>query len=162
VVDTTSDYMELLNANSYQKGAWVLHMLRNEVGDIVFRKIIQNYYLQYRGSNADTKDFEAVAEKISGKELKSFFDQWLYKPGVPKLSVNWRVDGNKIKAVIKQTGDSDFHFPLEVGITTADGKISIQKIMIRQRETEVDFQTSSKPVKFVLDPNVKLLFEEKK
>ncbi|MDB5207395.1 MAG: family metallopeptidase, partial [Flavisolibacter sp.] len=65
VVDSTKDLMSLLNANSYQKGGWVLHMLRSEVGDTTFQKIIQSYYNQYKGSNADTRDFEAVAEKIS-------------------------------------------------------------------------------------------------
>ncbi|MER3463248.1 MAG: hypothetical protein C4329_01270 [Chitinophagaceae bacterium] len=60
VVDSTENLMSLLNANSYQKGAWVLHMLRNEVGDRTFQRIIQAYYNQYKGSNAETRDFEAV------------------------------------------------------------------------------------------------------
>ena len=44
VVDSTSDYMELLNANSYQKGGWVLHMLRSQLGEAVFHESIRNYY----------------------------------------------------------------------------------------------------------------------
>ncbi|MFN2458021.1 MAG: M1 family aminopeptidase [Chitinophagaceae bacterium] len=162
VVDTTSDFMELLNANSYQKGAWVLHMLRNEVGDSVFRKIIRIYYLQYKGSNADTRDFEAVAEKVSGKELTPFFNQWLYQPGVPKLSVKWRADGNKIKATVIQTGEKLFRFPLQFAITTADGKTTMQKVLINEKETELKLDTNLKPVKIILDPNVSLLFEEVK
>ena len=76
VVDSLSPYMDLLNANSYQKGAWVLHMLRNEVGDSAFHKIIRSYYQQYKGSNADTRDFEAITERVSERNLKWFLDQW--------------------------------------------------------------------------------------
>src|SRR5579875_2412159 len=88
VVDSTTDLMSLLNPNSYQKGAWVLHMLRNEVGDVIFQKILQTYYQQYKGSNAETRDFESVAEKVSGKDLKWFFDEWLYQPGYRTLLFN--------------------------------------------------------------------------
>ncbi|HVK96380.1 MAG TPA: M1 family metallopeptidase, partial [Flavisolibacter sp.] len=51
VVDSVSKLMELLNANSYQKGSWFLHMLRNRVGDNNFQKIIQAYYNEFKGSN---------------------------------------------------------------------------------------------------------------
>ena len=68
------DLMKLLNANSYQKGSWVLHMLRVKVGDAVFQKILQAYYSEYRLSNATSTDFERVAEKIAGLELSSFFN----------------------------------------------------------------------------------------
>jgi aminopeptidase N len=159
VVDSVSSYMDLLNPNSYQKGGWILHMLRNVVGDSVFQKIIQSYYQQYKGGNADTRDFEAVAEKVSGKDLKWFFDQWLYRPGIPKLNANWKTEGNEIKVEIKQTGSQIFQFPLEIGIVSADGKMTIQKLSIKSKEEEFKVETSFKPVKLVLDPNTNLLFE---
>ena len=159
VVDSVSSYMDLLNPNSYQKGAWILHMLRNEVGDSVFQSIIQSYYQQYKGSNADTKDFEAVAEKVSGKELTWFFDQWLYRSGIPKLSANWKRDGNKIKLEIKQSGSQTFQFPLEIAIVSADGKMTNQKFYINSKEEEFKIESSSDPAKLILDPNTKLLFE---
>ena len=52
----------LLNRNSYQKGGWVLHMLRGEVGDEVFFEGIQDYYRAYRHGNADTDDFQRVLQ----------------------------------------------------------------------------------------------------
>ncbi|HEY0434786.1 MAG TPA: M1 family metallopeptidase, partial [Chitinophagaceae bacterium] len=82
VVDSVSSLMELLNANSYQKGAWTLHMLRLTVGDSAFHDIIRKFYAEYKGSNANTTDFERVAEKVSGKDLRQFFTQWLYTPEV--------------------------------------------------------------------------------
>lgn len=161
VVDSLSSYMDLLNANSYQKGAWVLHMLRNEVGDSVFHKIIQTYYQQYKGGNADTRDFEAVAERVSGKNLKWFFDQWLYQPGIPELDISYFIDNNEVKFAISQKQKSLFKIPLYVETTDADGKILLHRIFIDQKttKTKIKIGKSVKSVKF--DPNINLLFVNK-
>jgi aminopeptidase N len=84
VVDTTSDYMSLLNANSYKKGGLFLYTLRAEVGEPTFDKIIQTYYSKYKFSNANTTDFKAVAEEVSGKNLTELFNKWLYSTMLPK------------------------------------------------------------------------------
>jgi aminopeptidase N len=151
--------MDLLNANSYQKGAWVLHMLRNEVGDSVFHKIIQSYYQKYKGGNADTRDFEVVAETVSGKKLKRFFDQWLYQPGIPKFTLEWKADGNKIKLDLKQSTSTAFQFPLEVGIVSSSGKMSVQRMAVKSKEEEFKLELPFTAIKLVLDPNTNLLFE---
>lgn len=114
VVDSTKDLMSLLNANSYQKGGWVLHMLRNEVGDTTFQKIIQTYYNQYKGGNADTRDFEAVAEKVSGKELTWFFDQWLYQPEIPKLKFVKTKTKEGVKLIVTQLQEPVFNLRLSL------------------------------------------------
>ena len=67
VVDTeTKNYMDLLNSNSYQKGSWVLHMLKYQVGDSMFWKGIRNFYKLYAGKNASTDDFRKVMETDIG------------------------------------------------------------------------------------------------
>jgi aminopeptidase N len=159
VVDSTSDLMSLLNANSYEKGGWVLHMLRQQVGDSIFHKIIQTYYQQYKGSNAQTRDFERIAESVSGKNLQSFFDQWLYTPGVPKLMVNWKADGNDIKISITQQQKYIYQFPLGILIATSNGKQEIHPVNVSSKLTEVKLNLKSKPVKLVLDPATNLLYE---
>ena len=68
----------LFNGSVYYWGALCLHALRLEVGDDVFFEILKQYHEQYKGGNATTADFIAVAEEVSGKELNSFFDSWLY------------------------------------------------------------------------------------
>lgn len=157
VVDSLTPYMDLLNANSYQKGAWVLHILRNEVGDSVFHKIIQTYYQQYKGSNADTRDFETVAEKVSGKNLKWFFDQWLYRPGIPQLFIDRNIDKNEVKLRITQTGVK-FKFPLEIAIVRTDG--SFLKETIPVNDQMIEFKIKIAGVKSVIiDPDVRLLYE---
>ena len=67
VIDTTvTDLMRYLNANSYQKGGWVLHMLRYHVGDNAFFAGMRTYYERYRNSNASTADLRRVMEEASG------------------------------------------------------------------------------------------------
>ena len=160
VVDSTTDLMSLLNANSYQKGGWVLHMLRNEVGDSMFQKIIQTYYQQYKGRNAETRDFEKVAEDVSGKELKWFFDQWLYQPRIPKLDISWAYNSNQtITFYINQSGDMPFRFPLEIAVTLDNGQTVVKKYEIKDLMTIIRLSLKSKPVKVVVDPNTNLLFD---
>ena len=93
ILDTTVTVLtQLLNANSYNKGAWVLHMLRGYVGDTAFFSGIRDYYRTYRDSSVLSDDFRRVMEAASGRELGWFFDQWLRQPGYPRLDVAWSYD----------------------------------------------------------------------
>lgn len=159
VVDSISALMDLLNDNSYEKGAWVLHMLRGKVGDTVFQKIIRAYYEQYKGSNAETRDFQAIAEKVSGQILKPFFDQWLYQPGMPRIKGEWKFDKNKVYITIQQQGKNIYQFPLEVGFIDATGKQTVQTLSITSGKETFSFPVSGKLSKVILDPNTALLFE---
>jgi aminopeptidase N len=75
----------LFNGGVYFRGALTLHALRLEVGDETFFEILQTYYEQYKGSNATTDDFIAVAEEVSGKDLQELFDSWLYDEEIPPI-----------------------------------------------------------------------------
>lgn len=158
VVDSLSPYMDLLNANSYQKGGWVLHMLRNEVGDSSFRAIVKTYYDQYKGSNADTRDFQRVAETVAGKKLDWFFDQWLFAAGLPRVKGEWRFIDNKIVLNVLQNGEHTFRFPLEIGYTDETGKLAIHKVLVSSPSSTFEWEVGKKPAKLILDPNVNLLF----
>src|SRR5437660_6200301 len=88
ILDTTvTDYVTLLNANNYPKGAWVLHMLRGLLGDSTFFRGIRKYYRRYRDSTALSDDFRHVMEDAAGRDLEWFFRQWLRQPGYPQLDV---------------------------------------------------------------------------
>lgn len=162
VVDSTENLMSLLNANSYQKGSWALHMLRNEVGDSTFQKIIQSYYNHYKGGNAETRNFQTIAEEISGKELKWFFDQWLYRPGNPKFMVKKIKEGEIQKLKIIQVGPV-YRLPLTIRITSDDGRSVKEKLLLTSPETESTWSgKASTGVMVSLDPDSNLLFEEVK
>jgi aminopeptidase N len=162
VVDSaTTDYMKLLNANSYQKGGWVLHMLRNELGPDVFMQAIRKYYSKYAGSNASTDDLRRVVEEVSGKDLKAFFQQWLYTPGLPVLHVKYAYDDKKdqLAVTVIQQQKTVFDFPLEVEVNGVKN-IKRETLRVNQREQRFTIQGTGRVKQVLVDPGVKLLFEE--
>jgi aminopeptidase N len=84
---------DLFGTNSYQKGAWVLHMLRRQIGDQAFFDTLRAYLERFGGGTAATEDFWEVAEEISGQDLDAFFEQWAYRPGNPSVSLYWTAAG---------------------------------------------------------------------
>ena len=69
----------------YLRGALTLHALRLAVGDQTFFDILSAYHQKFKYGNATTADFIAVAEQVSGKSLRDFFQSWLYDPIIPEL-----------------------------------------------------------------------------
>lgn len=162
VVNTAiENYMQLLNANSYQKGGWVLHMLRKEVGDEVFWKGIESYYDKFKLSNALTDDLRVVFEQVSGKNLKPFFDQWIFQAGQPDLEFNWSYDGDKLDVDLVQNQQENFVFDLEIELVYADDSSEKRTIKVDKKQQRWTPKVSGKPVKIVLDPDSWLLFEGK-
>jgi aminopeptidase N len=162
VVDHTDDFMDLLNPNSYQKGGWILHMLRKQLGDSIFWKSIRQYYLTYAGKTADTDDLRKIFEKTSGQDLQQFFKQWLYTPGIPVLNINWKYNASEkqlsitVSQVQKQ---GPYQFPLEIAIHTSNSKPRMEKLMITKPSETFSYSLKDKPLKLEADPNVSLLFE---
>jgi aminopeptidase N len=76
---------DLFGASVYFRGGWVLHALRSQVGDDAFFKILHEYYGRYAGKSASTEDFIAVAGEVSGQELKTFFNAWLFGNQIPPM-----------------------------------------------------------------------------
>jgi aminopeptidase N len=159
VIDTTiNNLMSLLSTNSYQKGAWVLHMLRYEVGEEKFWKGMRLFYERYRNSNAITDDFRMCMEEVTGGELESFFHQWLYIAGQPDLKI--RQEGNKNgKAVItiEQTQDYIYSFNLELGVKDSKGYRTIS-VPVKERITKINIKAEP-GFEFTPDPDIKLLFK---
>ena len=159
VVDTTySSLMNLLNPNSYQKGGWVLHMLRNEIGDELFHHSIQEYYKAYRLSNADTRDFQRIVEEVTKRDLDWFFEQWLYTSGHPNLELKSEITKNNLALHINQK-EVIFKFPLKIEIEFKDGTKEQDGIRITEKESIYEKSFSKAIKKFTLDPEVQLLFE---
>ena len=156
IVDTSvkDDYMQLLNANSYEKGGWVLHMLRRAIGDNTFWKGISAYYITYRNKNASSADLEKIMDSVSGKDLHEFFHQWLNTSGHPHLTIDWKYDPDK-KAVlidITQTNTHLFIFPLDINL---DG--ITQHLDISHKTTRVEIPFLEKPTSLIPDPDSNLL-----
>lgn len=162
VVDTTAtnNLMQLLNRNSYQKGSWILHMLRREFGDTIFWKGIRTYYATYKESNAGTDDLRKIFEQVSHRNLQTFFKQWLYMPGQPKLDIVWKYNALKKTLAIKieQEQNNLFEFPMEIGIV-ANNEMRIEKIDVKDKTVIKEVFVTEKPSEIIADPNVSLLFD---
>jgi aminopeptidase N len=159
VIDTTNtSLMMLLNTNSYQKGSWILHMLRHELGDEIFWKGMRSFYEGYKNKNALTDDFESAMETASGKDLSGFFHQWLYLPGQPELKITTRPSQRKgsTEIVIEQTQPSLFIFPLELLIDSQDGTFR-KNIRVSERISIITLKPGNIK-EIVPDPDVNLLF----
>lgn len=160
VVDVhTTDYLKLLNPNSYQKGAWALHMLRRKLGDEAFYKGIKNYYETYKYKNASTNGFKRIMAASSGKNLDVFFKQWLENPGHPVLKTQWLYYNGRIRIMIEQVQGGIFEFPLDVELIYEDGTSEIKTIVVDYLNAPYSIETNGdvKDIKF--DPNTWLLFE---
>ena len=122
VIDTIeTNLLDLLNVNSYQKGAWVLHMLRSQLGDSAFFRGLRDYYTKHKHGSVLSDDLRQSLEQSSGKDLRHFFDQWLRRPGFPEVGVSWAPDSTGTYVSIAQSGKFGyFDFPLPVEVVGAD------------------------------------------
>ena len=164
LVDNRLNVREAHNSNNYQKGAWLLHMVRRELGDEGFWAGIREYYRQYSAANALTEDFQRVMEETSGKDLEELFHQWVYVPGQPKFEGEWYYDAAKKELVVRldqtQPVDHTFRVLLDIGIVEAQVPRRTETVQISERSHTIRFPVDSEPISVVLDPDVWLLMEE--
>jgi len=149
---------------TYQKGAWILHMLRDMIGEANFKKGIQSYYKKYFNANATTDNFRTEMEKASSKDLKSFFKQWLYQPINPSINGTWDFDAKSKKLTIQlsqtQSNDVIFNLPIEIGYySKGSTQPTILKINLTQKQQTHSFAIKNVPDKVEFDPRNVLLSE---
>lgn len=159
VLDSIStDLMYLLNPNSYQKGAWILHMLRAKIGDENFQKGIRTYYQKFAYKNAASADFIDCMNAASYKDLTVFFDQWLKRPGHPIFKIDKIKKGKYEMLRLVQMQEIPFEFQLEIDFVFPSGK---ERVFVEgnERETIVPIKISEKVISWEIDPEVKLLYE---
>jgi aminopeptidase N len=159
----TEDLFKLLNANNYQKGAWVLHMLRSELGDENFFRGIRIYYEAHKNSTADTEDLRAAFEKASGRNLKDFFARWIYGTGHPnyELSWEWQADRKKVRLVLTQLQpEAAFPNALPVDIVNPTGK---RRVVLKptRKQTIEEIKLDQAPDAIIVDPENVVLDESR-
>jgi aminopeptidase N len=166
IIDSrVNEYAKLLTPHVYQRGSWVLHMLRREVGEDAFWRGIRNYYNQYKESNALTSDLQKIMEEASGKNLAQFFKQWTTETTLPALDYKWSYNEQEktVTFILDQTQNGPvFDLTLEIGLFEAGiDKPSVRAIKISQKSQKITIPMATKPIKIELDPNTNLLFEAK-
>ncbi len=159
------DPNKLLNANVYPKGAWVLHMLREQVGDSAFFRGVRAYYQAYRDTSVVSAQFQEKIEDASGQRLGWFFQQWLYQAGCPKLQVRWTADttAHTLQLTVLQVQPQAwgrFRLPsLPLALVMPDGSTERRTItVIAQNETVVTLPLAgAAPADLMVDPDGTLL-----
>ncbi|MEO6525633.1 MAG: M1 family metallopeptidase [Gemmatimonadaceae bacterium] len=164
VIDTAeTNYLALLNVNSYQKGGYVLYMLHRQLGDSAFFRGIKSYYATYRHGNASSDDLRRELEKASGQPLSQFFDQWLRRPGVAEPAIGWAYDDSlhTVSLFVLQEGPrGSFELPLTVEVTDADNRE--QRLLVHvpaegRATVPLPGQFARKPKSVTFDPDSFLL-----
>ncbi len=116
------DPIELFDRHLYEKGGAVLHMLRGELGDGRFWRSIAHYVAQNAGRNVETIDVIRAIEETTGRNMRAFFDQWVFRGGHPDLdiSVSWDAQRKAATLTIEQKQKIDaenpaYAFDVEIG-----------------------------------------------
>ncbi|MFO7447503.1 MAG: M1 family metallopeptidase [Ignavibacteriaceae bacterium] len=154
----------LFSSTVYDKGAWVLHMLRREIGDSAFFNLLRTYFEMFKYKTASTKDFTNLAERLSGKKLDKFFEQWLDGNGTIRADYTWSIKPEDGKYIVKlninqlQEEYRDYHFPLDVELEYDNKNKNTRKTFyIDSRQKSIEFLVDTRPNSLILDPDNWLL-----
>jgi hypothetical protein len=138
------------NVLVYQKGAWVLHMLRmmmldlKTMGEERFTETMRDFYSTYQGKRASTQDFRLVAEKHTGSNLGWFFDQWIYGTHIPSYRVAYqsvKADGGqyKVRLRVQQANvPEDFQMYVPVTLDLGNERVARLRVKVRGPLSEID------------------------
>ncbi|HKY61048.1 MAG TPA: M1 family metallopeptidase [Gemmatimonadota bacterium] len=154
------EYESLLTPNNYQKGAWVLHMLRRQVGDEAFFAAIRGYYSALRDGTAWTADFERIAEEASGQDLGWFFAQWLGRAGFPVLMTEATSGEDGATRIVVGQAQPGEPYRLDVELEVRwEGGSRRERIRTEQREAVLEVRTPGPVEEIRIDPDGWLLHE---
>lgn len=141
--NSTPDVTRGYDVMIYQKGAWVLHMLRAMLLDLGtmrgdrFTALLRNYYETFRGGVATTEDFQVLAERHIGAPLDWFFDQWVRGTAIPTYRVAWTAvpaEGGRfaVRLRVAQEGvPDDFQMPVIVSVDLGGQRTARFRVRVR-------------------------------
>ncbi len=174
VHDNLADMSQVTTPMQYQKGAWVLHMLRSLLGDEAFWRGIRAYYREHLNGSATTADFRRAMEGASGRDLGWFFEQWLEREVNPEVTGTWRYDeaAQAIVLALRQTQEGQpFRLPVRVawreaapaprvgaGVAAAGAGARRDTLLLLERpRQEFSIPAAGPPAELVADPDTELL-----
>ncbi len=146
----------------YSKGAFVYKLLRDTMGSAKFDQLLRTYLQEYRGKSASIDDFEKLASKIAGTDLRYFFARWVESTGVPEFEADYqilRTRGGKFiaRGTVKQNYDN-LRLPVEVQLRSeGESGLKTETVQIEDASADFNIESTGKPLSVVIDPNYKLL-----
>lgn len=144
------DNEDMFDRHSYAKGARILHMLRNEIGDKAFFESLRVYLTKHAFKAAEVHDFRLACEEVTGRDLQVFFNQWFLSKGHPVLSMKYHYDDNNKQCVFNLSQKHSaipgklFSLPIQLEFYFFDSSASRQ-IVLEKLEQEFRFNLP-KPV----------------
>ena len=158
---STDDMFDMV---SYNKGGAILHMLRHYLGDEAFFQAITDYLKTYAYSNGEAHQLRLSFEKISGKDLSWFFNQWYFGNGNPTVKVEKYYDTTKKQLTVKitqlQSEDLFFQFPLDIDIYQDNKPIRHTVWVNARQENSFTFAVSKAPALVNINPEGVVVMEE--
>jgi aminopeptidase N len=155
--------MQQFDFRSYPKGGWVLHMLRAQLGEQLYRTCIKAYLEKHAYTSVVTDDLRQIIEEHSGKPFDRFFDQWVYSPGAPELKIDYTWDAKQrlAKVSIAQTQKTDngsriFEFPVVLRFLV-NGEALDHSISISKQQEDFYFSLAAEPEVVRFDPEFTVL-----
>jgi aminopeptidase N len=149
--------------NVYDKAGWVIHMLREQMGDEAFFRALKHYLEANRLQTVVSADLAKSVEESSGTNVDQFFDQWIYGAGAPRFTVRSTYDdaGMKVSLSVKQTQKVEghvglFRVPIDVSITTAKGE-KIFPIEVSKADETFTFPVDAPPLMVLFDKGDQVL-----
>ncbi|MCH7763678.1 MAG: M1 family metallopeptidase [Candidatus Marinimicrobia bacterium] len=147
--------IELFDANIYAKGSVILNMIRRYLGDDAFFRALKHYTQTHAAGNVETTDLKKAIEVITGKNLDWFFEQWVYKSGVPDINASYRYNRHSkiVSVTLKQTQDLEETslFKLPITVVIDDGSVHRHKIFFDKKEDTFTFPVENKPRMVIVD-----------
>ncbi|MFA6043497.1 MAG: M1 family metallopeptidase [Phycisphaerales bacterium] len=147
----------------YAKGAVVLHMLRERLGDEAFFAGVAAYLEKYKLKTVQTDDFRRSLEAASGQSLERFFWQWLYRAGIPRVAVEYTWDDatSTLKVEAEQTQTIDYlnpayAFVLPIYLKFEDGTSRWVEVAMETKSVSGSFKLAAKPSQASVDPNIEV------
>lgn len=147
---------QMFSSDSYMKGAWVLHMLRVQLGDDIFFELLQAWAAQYANQPATTLDFFRLAEQISNRDLTRFRRQWLETSGVPDYILVWSKTENGVEVRACNQRDEPYVLDVSIQFTDLDVTTTILDFHLADDAAQV-YQLEFEPTELVIDPKQQIL-----
>ncbi len=153
---STSEFPDGWRVITYEKGSWIIHMLRLRMGDDNFRRFLAELCRRYRFQSLGTEDFRKVATEFlpagsPDAKLESFFDTWVYGTGIPVLKLRYAIRGTRVSGTVTQSGvDDQFSAFVPVEIDTGGRKPVLQWVETGSDPSQFSWVLKEKPVRVSL------------
>jgi len=149
----------------YPQGSIVLDMMRYVVGNEQYRRVITAYLQKYPYQNVESNDLYRAFYNVLGINLDWFFDEWVYRGGIPEYTINYMDTGSKLTMIVNQTHEKTnvtgvFKMPINIEFHYTDGSKDSFQVWNKVAKDTFDFTKSdvTKKISYVLfDPNNQIL-----